>query len=51
LRDASKNRDEEGKTRAREQIVEYSRRIYELADRLKEKNGGVLPVDWWDGVN
>ena len=51
LRDASRNRDEDAKRRAREKIIEYSRRIYELADRLKEKNGGVLPDDWWDDVD
>ncbi len=51
LREASRNRDQKGKERAKEEIEEYSRRIYELGDELRAKNKGVLPEDWWEGVD
>jgi hypothetical protein len=49
LRDSSRNRDKIGKKYARKRIVEYSSQLYALTDKLKERNGGVLPADWWEG--
>jgi hypothetical protein len=51
LRDASRDRDETNKPRARKEVIEYSRQIYDLADELRERNGGVLPEDWWEGID
>ena len=51
LRFATRNGDKAGKERARQEMMEYSRQMYELADELKEKNDGVLPEDWWEGVD
>ena len=45
--DATDSKDLEAKQRASDEMVGFSRQIYELADELKEKNQGVLP-DWWE---
>ncbi len=50
LRLSSQNRDEEGKEKARLELRDISAKIYELTDELKAKNGGVLPEDWWSGI-
>jgi hypothetical protein len=48
---ASRNGDDEGKEEARQKITEIQSRIYKLTDELKEKNGGVLPGDWFSFVD
>jgi hypothetical protein len=45
--EASSNKDPEAKELARQEMVEFSKQIYDLADELKRKNNGVLP-DWWE---
>lgn len=50
LKASSRRRDEAGKERARIELREVSRRIYDLTDELKHKSGGNLPEDWWSGV-
>jgi len=45
--EATKNKDLEAKEKARIEMTEFSRQVYDLADELKEKNKGVLP-DWWE---
>jgi hypothetical protein len=50
MRSASMNRDAEGKEEARRALTEISGRIYDLTDELKAETGGVLPQDWWSGV-
>ncbi len=51
LRTATLNGDKAGKERARMEMIEYSRQMHELTDELKEQNDGVLPEDWWEGVD
>lgn len=46
-REALRNQDPAGKQKASEEMREFSRQAYNLADELKEKNKGVLP-DWWE---
>ena len=50
LRESSRNRDKTGKEYARKRIIEYSSQLYELAEELKARNGGVLPENWWEGA-
>jgi len=45
--EASGNRDPEAKEKARREMTDISKQIFDLADELKEKNKGVLP-DWWE---
>jgi hypothetical protein len=45
--EASKNKDLEAKEKARQEMIEFSGQVYDLADELKAKNKGVLP-DWWE---
>jgi hypothetical protein len=49
LRKASRERDPEGKKKAREDSIEISRQIYSLTDKVKN-NIGDLPQDWWQGT-
>lgn len=49
-RTSSRNRDAAGKKKAQLAMAEFSRRIYELTDELKSRSDGVLPEDWWTGV-
>jgi predicted transcriptional regulator len=46
-RDAIRKQDLPGKEKASEEMREFSRQAYDLADELREKNKGVLP-DWWE---
>ena len=50
LRESSRDRNKLGKKYARERIIKYSSQLYSLTDKLKRKNGGVLPEDWWEGA-
>lgn len=45
--DATDNKDLETKKKAEEEMVGFSKQIYDLADEVREKNQGVLP-DWWE---
>jgi hypothetical protein len=47
LREATRNKDESGKERAREEMRRLSEEIYELTDKAKEMNNGKLPDYWW----
>lgn len=46
-REALRRQDLAGKEKASEEMREFSRQAYDLADEVKEKNKGVLP-DWWE---
>lgn len=45
-REATATEDPVAKEQARLDILEFTKQTYELADELKQQNGGVLP-DWW----
>lgn len=45
--EATRNKDPDAKEKARKEMTESSRQLYELTDELKKKNEGVLPPDWW----
>src|SRR2546425_4375280 len=45
--DATDSKDLETKKKAEDEMLEFSKQIYDLADELREKNQGVLP-DWWE---
>lgn len=49
FREASGNKDIDGKNKALEEVTKLSNQIFELTDELKAKNKGVLP-DWWEKV-
>lgn len=46
-REATANKDREGKERTRQEMLGYSKQIIDLGDELKRKNKGILP-DWWE---
>jgi hypothetical protein len=48
LREASKNRDADAKKKAREEMRDYSKQIYDLTEKAKELNNGQLPSGWWE---
>ena len=45
-KEAPTHGDLQAKEQARLDVLEFTKQTYELADELKQKNGGVLP-DWW----
>ena len=48
LREATRNKDQEAKNKAWDEMTKISGRIYDLTDELKEKNNGKLPQGWWE---
>lgn len=49
LRKASREKDPEGKAKARAAARKISGQIYDLTDEVKN-NVGALPKDWWEGA-
>jgi hypothetical protein len=47
--DAMGKKESDGTERARQEMIEFGRQIYDLADQVKQKNQGVIP-DWWEQI-
>jgi hypothetical protein len=47
LREATRRKDQEGKTQALEEMRQKSAQIYDLTDEVTKKNKGRLPDGWW----
>ncbi|MDL1967608.1 MAG: hypothetical protein LWW97_03445 [Deltaproteobacteria bacterium] len=46
LREATKNKDQKAKKKARDEVKKISEKMYDLADELIKKNNGKLPEGW-----
>ena len=49
FREASSNKESQAKREAIQDMTRISDQIFDLADELKQKNGGVLPY-WWEDL-
>ena len=48
LREATKNKDQKAKKKARDEVKKISAKMYDLTDELIKKNNGKLPEGWWE---
>ncbi len=48
VRQATRQKDQEAKTKALEELRQKSAQIYDLTDEVTKKNKGKLPAGWWD---
>jgi ElaB/YqjD/DUF883 family membrane-anchored ribosome-binding protein len=47
LREATKRKDKDAKDKIRQEIRNISGQIYNITDKVKGKNKGRLPEEWW----
>ncbi|HUV49430.1 MAG TPA: hypothetical protein VMW78_00165 [Anaerolineae bacterium] len=47
IREATHNKDQEAKKKARDEMRKISAKIYDITDKVKEINNGKLPEGWW----
>jgi len=48
LREATKNKDQKARKKAKDEVKKISAKMYDLTDELIKKNNGKMPEGWWE---